>query len=193
VIILIVALAAGVAVRTAAQTKRPDFSGAWQADRDASKALTEKNGGEWRVAGASSGAGAAAQPPAGARIMQPLTLITQSASEIVFERQLDGEIYSREVHKLDGSASVNAARNSTTRSTTVWKGSSLVTTGTTTLDFSDGSARDAAGNLIPEIVRDFVTTRTLMPDGTMQVVTRTTEKGRPERVSWSVLVPVKTK
>jgi len=111
-------------LRPAAQAK-PDFSGTWQVDREASKALTEKKGLEWRMAGgASVGGGGAAE---GAE--RPVTIITQSDTEIVLERRFEGEVVDREVHKLDGSLSVNADRTSATRSTTVWKGTSLVTTG----------------------------------------------------------------
>jgi hypothetical protein len=187
---IVVALVA-VAVATPgilAQTKRPDFSGKWQQDSEASKALTEKNGHQWRVGGAAFGG--TATPPNGAVVMRPLTIITQSAAEFVIERRYEGEVLSREVFKLDGTLSINAQRNTSSRSTTVWKGVSLVTTGTATFDFSDGTALKADGTPIGEITRQFVTTRTLMPDGTMQVESRTKQDGE-ERVSWSVLVRVK--
>jgi len=173
----------------APQTSRPDFSGSWQMDIKASEALTVKKGHEWRVAGAGAGSGTAAAS-GGGTIWNPLLVVTQSASEIVFERRFEGEVVSREAFKLDGSVSVNARRNISSRSTTVWKGAALVTTGTTHLDFSDGSAKKADGTPITEIVRQFVTTRTLMPDGTMQIESRTTEDGK-ERVQWSVMVRVK--
>lgn len=191
--LLAVACVATWTSRSAAQTTPPDLSGTWQEDLDASKALTDKKGAVWRVAGANSGSGAA-QPavPKGATVMRPINTIKQSDSEIVFERRYEGEseVVSREVHKLDGSVSVNATRNSSSRSTTVWKGAALVTTGTTHLDFSDAHAVDANGRPITEITRQFVTTRTLMPDGTMQVESRSTQDGK-QVVLWSVLVRVK--
>jgi len=171
-----------------AQAKRPDFSGTWQIDIEASKALTEKMGHQWRVAGAGMGGGSATAP---ANIMRPFTDITQSEAEIVFQTRYDTEIIRREVHKLDGSTSVNARSNISTRSTTVWKGEALVTTGTTHLDYSDGSARRADGTPITEITRQFVTTRRVMPDGTMHIETRTTEEGNV-RYQYSVLVRVKS-
>ena len=186
---LVLAAAITGAWTGAPQASKPDFSGSWQMDIKASEALTVKKGHEWRVAGAGTGSGTAGVP-AGATIWNPITVVMQSASEIVFERRSEGEVISREAFKLDGSVSVNARRNISSRSTTVWKGSALVTTGTTHLDFSDGSAKKADGTPITEIVRQFVTTRTLMPDGTIQIESRTTEDGK-ERVQWSVLVRVK--
>ena len=171
------------------QTKRPDFSGTWTQDSEASKALTEKMGHTWRVAGASAGAGTSAGP--NHRVIRQVTDITQSETELILESRSDKEVIGRTVYKLDGSVSVNASRNSSSRSTTVWKGSSLVTSGTTVLDFSDGSVRTVSGKPIKEIRREFVITRTLMPDGSMQVENRSKEEGKPERVSWSVLVRVK--
>ena len=176
---------------TGGQAKRPDFSGSWLQDIEASKALTEKNGHVWRVAGAGASAGGTASPPAGASVMRPVTVVTQTDAEIIFERRYEGEVISREAYKLDGSVSVNARRNVSSRSTSVWKGNSLVTSGTTHLDFSDGTARRADGTPISEITRQFVTTRTLMPDGTMQIESRTTEDGEV-RVQWSVLARMKS-
>jgi hypothetical protein len=170
------------------QTKRPDFSGTWIQDSEASKALTEKMGHTWRVAGASAGAGTAAA--ANQPVIRQVTDITQSETELILESRFDTVVVRRTVLKLDGSVSVNASKNSSSRSTTVWKGASLVTTGTTVLDFSDGSARDASGRPIKEIRREIVTIRTLMPDGSLQVETRSKEEGKQERVSWSVLVRV---
>jgi hypothetical protein len=188
--VVVVMVLAGVP-GAAAQTKRPDFSGVWQQDIEASKALTEKNGQPWRVAGAGSGSGAAVgAPPANATIMRPTTFITQNEREIILERRFEDEAIDRNVYKLDGSISVNASRNSSSRSTAAWKGNALVVSGTLRLDFSDGNARDAAGNPIPEIVRDFVTTRTLRPDGTMEIESRTTQNG-VVRLSYTVLVRVK--
>lgn len=182
-------LIAGSAVPLIAQATRPDFSGQWEQDPEASKALTEKHGYEWRVAGAGMGGGTAGSPPPDAVIIRPVTIITQT--EIVVERRYDGEVMSRDVYKLDGSVSVNASRTGSSRSTTVWKGNSLVTTGTLELDMSAIRATDASGRPIVEITRDFVTTRTLMPDGTMHVESRTVQDG-DERVSWAVLVRVKS-
>jgi hypothetical protein len=173
-----------------AQVKRPDFSGRWTQDIEASKALTEKKGHEWRVAGAGMGGGRGATPPPDAKVLKPVTTITQSAAEIVIERSYEGDVVSHEVHKLDGSVSVNASSTSSSRSTTAWKGNALVTTGTRQFDFSSMNARDASGKPISEITEQFVTTRMLMPDGTMQVESRSTRNG-VERVTWSVLVPVK--
>ena len=172
-----------------AQTRRPDFSGTWTQDTEASKALTEKMGLTWRVAGASAGAGTPAA--SNKRVIRQVTDITQSETELVLESRFDKEVVSRTVLELDGSVSINASRNSSSRSTTVWKGSSLVTTGTTVLDFSDGSFRTASGQPIKEIRREFVTIRTLRPDGSMQVEHRSKEDGKEERVRWSVLVRVK--
>ena len=62
----------------------------------------------------------------------------------------------------------------------------MVTTGTTVVELN-GVSKD--GKPINEITRDFVTTRRLMPDGTMQVETRTTQDGE-ERVTWTVQVRV---
>jgi hypothetical protein len=189
--ILLVSVVAGTLVGWSqpSQTKRPDFSGTWTEDAEASKALTEKMGHTWRVAGASSGGGA----PAGTnrRVIRQVTDVTQSDTELILESRSDKEVVSRIVLKLDGRVSVNASRNSSSRSTSVWKGSSLVTTGTTVLDFSDGSFRTASGQPIKEIRRKFVTTRTLMPDGSLQVENRSKEDGKEERVRWSVLVRVK--
>jgi hypothetical protein len=174
-----------------AQTKRPDFSGTWQGDTEASRALTLKNGGEWRVAGAGAAAGSAgARPPAESTSLRRFTVITQSERELVVETRYGDEVVRHEVFKLDGSVSVNAWRDTSNRSTTVWKGASLVTTGTMHFDFSDGRARDATGKPITEMSREFVTTRTLMPDGTMQIETWTRQDGQ-ERKQWSVLVRVK--
>lgn len=167
----------------AAQSKRPDFSGTWRSDPDQSKALTEKNGHPWRVAGAGTGGG---QPGANTRMIQQYAVITQSATELIIVRRFDDEIIDRSVYKLDGSLSVNASRSSSSRSTTTWKGDALVTTGTTVVELT-GMTKD--GKPINEIKRDFVTTRRLMPDGTMQVETRTTQDGE-ERVTWTVQVRV---
>jgi hypothetical protein len=187
-IAIAVSIAVAGAAAPAAQSRRPDFSGTWQVDSERSKELTERKGHEWRVAGAGSGgSGGASQPGGPAR--GPLTVISQSDSELVIERTFDNEILDRTVLKLDGSVSVNARRSESSRSTTVWKGNALVTTGTSHFDFSD--VRTAAGTPVGEVTRDFVTTRTLMPDGTMQVENRTTQDGK-ERVSWSVLVRVKS-
>jgi hypothetical protein len=188
------AIAAAIAVasltlgtsRPAAQAK-PDFSGRWQVDLEASKALTERKGLEWRMAGGGSvgGGGGAAQGSE-----RPVTIITQSETEIVVERRFEGDVIDRDVHKLVGSLSVNADRRSATRSTTLWKGTSLVTSGTMEMDMTSVRATTADGRPITEIKREFVTTRTLMPDGTMQIETRSTQNGR-ERVSWTVYVRVK--
>jgi hypothetical protein len=157
-----------------------------ESDLEASKALTEKNGHPWRVAGAGMGSGGV--PPANAKVIQQYNVITQTAAELIVERRFDDEIMDRSVYKLDGSLSVNASRNSSSRSTTVWKGDALVTMGTSVHEFTD--ARDASGNPIKEIKREFVMTRRLAPDGTIHVESRTTQAGE-ERVSWSVLVRVK--
>ena len=190
---LVVALViAGTSV-TAAQTKRPDFSGEWRQDIEASKALTEQKGATWRVAGAGSGAPGGAPGsavPPGAKVLSPITTVTQSDAAIIFERRLDNEVISRDVYKLDGSVSVNASRNQSSRSTSAWKGNALVTTGTMELDFSSGQAVDASGKPIGNITRQFVVTRTLMRDGTMQIENRITQNGE-ERVTWTVLVRVK--
>jgi hypothetical protein len=171
-----------------AQAKRPDFSGSWQQDITASKALTEKHGEVWRVAGSTTG-GATQTPRPDAKVMQPTTIITQSATELVIERRFEDEVIDRNVLKLDGSVSVNATKNSSTRSTTVWKGNTLVTTGTTHFDFSDANVT-VGGKPATEMTRDFVTTRSLMADGTIQVENRSTQNGET-RVSWTVLVRVK--
>ncbi len=176
----------------AAQAKRPDFAGTWRQDTDASKALTEKMGEVWRVAGAGAGgaspSGASATPPPGAVVMSPITKITQSDKELVIERSYEGEIINHDVYKLDGTVSVNASRNSSSRSTTTWKGSSLVTSDTIHFEFNQAATAD--GKPITEITRQFVTTRTLMPDGSMQIESRTTQDGK-ERVQWTVMVRVK--
>ncbi|HEX5216779.1 MAG TPA: hypothetical protein VFV98_15065 [Vicinamibacterales bacterium] len=191
---VIAGLVLGSAPMVAAQSKRPDFSGVWRQDTAASKALTEKKGEVWRVAGAGTGgaaaSGAGATPPPGAIVMTPVTTITQSDKEIVIERSYEKEVINHDVYKLDGSVSINATRNSTSRSTTVWKGASLVTTGTFQMDLSDSNAVDSTGKPLAAITRTFVTTRTLMPDGTMQIENRSTQNGQ-ERVSWSVMVRVK--
>lgn len=174
---------------THAQNKRPDLSGTWQSDMEASRALTLKNGGEWRMAGAASGT-AGTRPPGDATRTRQVTVITQSEHELVIETRYGDEVVRREVFKLDGSVSVNAQRNISNRSKTVWKGASLVTTGTMHFDFSDGSARDASGKPITELNREFVTRRTLMPDGTLQIETWSRQDG-VERRQWSVLVRVK--
>ena len=193
-LVLIAGLVFGGAPMVTAQSKRPDFSGVWRQDSAASKALTEKKGEVWRVAGAGTGgaapSGAGATPPPGAIVMSPVSTITQSEKEIVIERSYEGEVINRDVYKLDGSVSVNATRNTTSRSTTVWKGAALVTTGTFQMDLSNSDAADASGKPITEITRTFVTTRTLMPDGTMQIENRSTQNGQ-ERVSWSVMTRVK--
>jgi hypothetical protein len=181
-------LATLAAMPFAAQGKHPDLSGTWQQDRDQSKALTEKNGHPWRVAGASSGG--ATPAPGNSGGSRQFLVITQSSTEIVMERRIEEVIVERSVYKLDGTVSVNARRNSSRRSTSVWKGDTLVTTGTFHMDLSDGSARDKNGNPILEINREFVTTHRLMPDGTIQVEDRSTENG-VERVSWTVYVRVK--
>ena len=168
----------------AAQSKRPDFSRTWKSDLEQSKALTEKNGHPWRVAGAGTGGGG--QPGANTRVIQQYAVITQSATELIIVRRFDDEIMDRSVYKLDGSLSVNASRTSSSRSTTAWKGDALVTTGTTVVELT-GVSKD--GKPINEIKRDFVTTRRLMPDGTMHVETRTTQDGE-ERVTWTVQVRV---
>ena len=184
---LIVSIALAMAGSVAAaQTKKPDFSGNWQEDLPASKALTEKNGGVWRVAGATSGGA----PSANANVLLPITTIAQSPTELVIERRYDTEVTSHEVYKLDGSESLNVSRNSTSRTRTVWKGNSLVTSGTTQFDFTNGQATSADGKPINSLKRDSVTTRTLMPDGTMQVETQSTQEG-DRRTSWYVLVRVK--
>lgn len=170
-----------------AQTKQPDFSGAWKEDIAASKALTEKKGGVWRVAGATSGGGV----PSDAVVLRPTTVITQSATELVIERRYEEETTERNVYKLDGSESVNASRTSTSKTRTVWKGASLVTSGTTQYDFTSIKATSADGKDISSFKRDYVTTRSLMADGTMQVETRSTQDGE-ERVSWFVLVRAKS-
>lgn len=183
--IAVVGLAIGTS-RPAAQAK-PDFSGTWQTDLEASKTLTEKKGLEWRMAGGGSVGGGSGAAQGAER---PVTIITQSVTEIILERRFEGDVVDREVHKLDGSLSVNADRTSATRSTTVWKGTSLVTTGTREMDMTNVRATGADGRPITEIKREFVTTRTLMPDGTMQIENRSTQNGR-ERVSWSVMVRVR--
>ncbi|HET9369378.1 MAG TPA: hypothetical protein VFO19_03995 [Vicinamibacterales bacterium] len=188
-------VAAVLAIATAlvpltAQVKRPDFSGRWTQDVEASKALTEKKGHEWRVAGAGAGSGRGATPPPDAKVLKPVTTIRQSEAEIAIERSYERDVISHDVYKLDGSVSVNASSTSSSRSTTVWKGNALVTTGTRQFDFSSMNARDASGRPLTEITEQFVTTRMLMPDGTMQVESRSTRNG-VERVTWSVLVPVK--
>ena len=130
--------------------------------------------------------------PAGApapRVIRQETVITQSLAELVIERRYDDEVVERSVYKLDGSESVNATRTTTNKSTTVWKGSALISTGTLHVDLSDGFARDAKGQPLAAIDRAFVTTRTLRPDGTMVVESRTTQNGE-ERLSWSVFVRV---
>ena len=168
----------------AAQPKRADFSGTWRSDPEQSKALTEKNGHPWRVAGAGTGGGG--QPGANTRTIQQYSVITQSATELIVVRRFDDEIIDRSVYKLDGSLSVNASRTSSSRSTTTWKGDALVTTGTLVVELT-GMSRD--GKPINEIKRDFVTTRRLMPDGTMHIESRTTQDGE-ERVTWTVQVRV---
>ena len=194
VVLAIASLAVTYGGLTHAQTTRPDFSGTWEDDIEASRTLTLENGGEWRVSGAgTSAAGAAASgaaavtPPADTTAMRRLTVITQTERDLVLETRYGEKVVRREVYKLDGTVSVNAQRNISSRSTTVWKGRSLVTTGTMHFDFSDGSARDASGKPISELTREFVTTRTLMPDGTMHVESWTREDGR-ERKQWLVLV-----
>jgi hypothetical protein len=187
---LVLATAVFGAAGLSAQSRRPDYSGTWQEDRDRSKALTELKGHVWRVASAGAArTGGTSQP--GDAVRGPLTILTQSATEIVIERRFDDEIIDRTVLKLDGSVSINASRNGSSRSTTVWKGNALVTTGTSHFEFSDMRATSATGEPIREITRDFVTTRTLMPDGTMQIESRSTQDGE-ERVTWSVLVRVKS-
>jgi hypothetical protein len=190
----VAAFVIGVSPLVAAQTKHPDFSGQWRQDIEASKTLTEQKGLTWRVAGAGSNPGGnvgtgTAVPP-GATVLSPVTTITQSDKELVLERRLDNEIISRDVYKLDGTTSVNASRISTTRSTTTWKGAALVTTGTLEMDASDGQFVDKNGKPLPSITRQFVTTRVLMPDGTMQIENRSVQNGE-QRVTWSVLVRVK--
>ena len=193
-----VAFAAGLAMTIAlpvsmpAQTKRPDFSGTWVQDTEASKALTEKKGQVWRVAGAGAGAGGArgAAPGEKTVIMQPITTITQSEAELVIERRFEDEVLSREVFKLDGSLSVNASRTQSSRTNTIWKGTALVTSGSRVIDLSRSNATDASGKPIAEINETFVTTRTLMSDGTIQVESRTTRNGT-ERIQYSVLVRTK--
>jgi hypothetical protein len=190
---IVVALALSAVSVTTAQTKHPDFSGQWQQDIEASKALTEAKGLPWRVAGAGSSVGARAGGsaiPPGANVMSPVTTITQSETEIILERKLDGEVLSRDVYKLNGALSVNASRNTSSRSTTSWKGAALVTTGTTEIDLSDDNAV-VNGKPITNITRTFTLTRSLMPDGSMRVENRITQNGE-ERVSWAVLVRVKS-
>lgn len=180
--LLLTLLLGGMMPEGQSPSPRPDFSGVWDQDSDASKALTEKNGGEWRVAGA----GVGGPPPAGSgvRVLRPETVITQSATELVIERRFEGEITGRDVYKLDGSESLNVSRTSTSKSTTTWQGRSLVTKGSTHIDLSD-QARDVNGNPIKAIDRTFVTIRTLMADGTMVTESRSTQNGQ-ERISWSV-------
>lgn len=172
----------------AAQGKQPSFAGRWQQDIDASKALTEKKGQVWRVAGAGAN-GAAASGASMNNAVRPVLAITQSDAEIILEQILDGEVYSRDVHKLDGSLSVNASRLRTSRSNTSWKGNALVTTGTRVFEFNNGTVVN--GKPATEITETFTSTRTLMPDGTMQVETRTKRPGTDERVQWSVFARVK--
>ena len=173
-----------------AQSKRPDFSGTWVQDTEASKALTEKKGQVWRVAGAGAGGARGAVPGEKIVIMQPISTITQSETELVIERRFEGEVLSREVFKLDGSLSVNASRTQSSRSNTAWKGAALVTSGSRVIDLSTSNATDASGRPISEINETFITTRTLMPDGTIQVESRTTRNGT-ERIQYSVLVRTK--
>jgi hypothetical protein len=177
-------------VSVPAQPKRPDFSGTWVQDTEASKALTEKKGQVWRVAGAGAGGARGAAPGEKTVIMQPITTITQSEAELVIERRFEDEVLSREVFKLDGSLSVNASRTQSSRTNTIWKGTALVTSGSRVIDLSSSNATDASGQPIAEINETFVTTRTLMPDGTIQVESRTTRNGT-ERIQYSVLVRTK--
>lgn len=166
------------------QSTRPDFSGTWQVDGAASKALTEKEGHEWQVVGARSGGGNAAAADPNDQSRRPIIVITQSDTEIVFERRFDDIVLDRGVYKLDGTLSVNADRDSSSRSKTVWKGSSLVTTGTREMDMSRFRTQD--GRPLPSISEEFVTTRTLLPDGTMRVESRRTRNGR-ESIHISVM------
>lgn len=183
--LLMLVVVSVAAVGEPPQTTRPDFSGTWQVDSAASKALTEKEGYVWRVVGARQGNTGSAAAPKG-EVSGPVTIITQSDSEIVFERRSEEIVIDRSVHKLDGSLSVNASRDTSSRTKTVWKDNSLVTTGTTEI----GGLRKPNGSPLPPIVEEFLTTRTLLPDGSMRVESRKTRGGK-ESVHFSVLRRVK--
>ena len=168
------------------QTKRPDFSGTWQVDTVASKALTEKEGHVWRVIGGATQGNASAAADPKRRGSGPVTIITQSELEIVSERRSEEIVIDRSVHKLDGSLSVNASQDSSSRSTTVWKGNSLVTSGTREI----GGLRTQGGRPLPPIQEKFVMVRSLLPDGSMRVESRRTRAGK-ESVHFTVLQRVK--
>jgi len=112
---LVTALAVVLAVGVMAQGKT-DLSGAWKRDATRSDAPQMGRGG--------MGGGAP---------MGDVTLaITQTASEITFERKM-GENVQKSVFKLDGSESVNSNPRGDSKSKARWEGANLVIESTQTM------------------------------------------------------------
>ncbi|HUR20522.1 MAG TPA: hypothetical protein VMZ90_06925 [Vicinamibacterales bacterium] len=154
----------------------PNFAGVWKEDMTLSRELTESRGHTWTVAGAGAGGATARKPADDANVPTRVVTITQSPTEIVFDSLLI-DYKTRAAFKLDGSETVNITSITTERSRSEWKGDRLVTTGTQFLELNTG-----------DIVRTFERTRYIAPNGHMHVETVTKEKGRPDRIQFTVLV-----
>jgi hypothetical protein len=138
-----------------AQT-RPDFSGTWQMDVTRTRAYNQQ--------GARSGGGgtmsAVGERAATAGAADVTTVkVSQTPTALTVER-VAGQVWPRVEYRLDGAKSVSVNGSTTITMVSKWDGSRLVSEGTSTTEFSDGSG--SASGTVKEV-------RWIEPDGVMVV------------------------
>jgi hypothetical protein len=138
-----------------AQT-RPDFSGTWQMDVERTRAYNQqgpRSGG----GGTMSAVGERAATAGSADVTT--VKIIQTPTALTVER-IAGQVWPKVEHRLDGAKSVSVNGRTTITMVSKWDGTRLVSEGTSTTEFSDGSG--SVGGSVKEV-------RWIEPDGVMVV------------------------
>lgn len=142
-----IVLAVAVALpSTASAQAKPNFTGKWVQDMEKSD-----------PAGGPGGPGGGGRGPSGPQILS----ITQTAAELAVERETPNGP-TKAVYKLDGTESTNTTGRGTSKTKSAWEGSTLVTSGTQTMNMQRN-----------EVTMEVREARVLDADGSMTVVTTT--------------------